>query len=163
MVNFRSNIVVISFFAFFLCGCGFIDTKTDSESSNIEKLELEQKKRRIKENNEKEYIRNNIGSYVKLNYRDGGFKHDFSIINNTNYTLEEVIVTVTWTEKRFNDNFTLDKSLDKSRDITFGYIEKNSESKCITIDGSTRSGSGRSSKDNVQGQIKKIKCSALGL
>ena len=64
MVNFRSNIVVISFFAFFLCGCGFIDTKTDSESSNIEKLELEQKQRRIKENNEKEYIRNNIGSYV---------------------------------------------------------------------------------------------------
>lgn len=157
MINFRSNIVVISFFAFFLCGCGFIDTKTDSESSNIEKLELEQKQRRIKENNEKEYIRNNIGSYVKLNYRDGGFKRDFSIINNTNYTLEEVIVTVTWTEKRFNDNFTLDKS----RDITFGYIEKNSESKCITIDYSTPSG--WSSKDNVQGQIKKIKCSALGL
>lgn len=157
MINFRSNIVVISFFAFFLCGCGFIDTKTDSESSNIEKLELEQKQRRIKENNEKEYIRNNIGSYVKLNYRDGGFKHDFSIINNTNYTLEEVIVTVTWTEKRFDDNFTLDKS----RDITFGYIEKNSESKCITIDDSTPSG--WFSKDNVQGQIKKIKCSALGL
>ena len=157
MINFRSNIVVISFFAFFLCGCGFIDTKTDSESSNIEKLELEQKQRRIKENNEKEYIRNNIGSYVKLNYRDGGFKHDFSIINNTNYTLEEVIVTVTWTEKRFNDNFTLDKS----RDITFGYIEENSESKCITIDGSTPSG--WLYKDNVQGQIKKIKCSALGL
>lgn len=156
MVNFRSNIVVISFFAFFLCGCGFIDTKTDSESSNIEKLELEQKQRRIKENNEKEYIRNNIGSYVKLNYRDGGFNHDFSIINNTNYTLEEVIVTVTWTEKRFDDNFTLDKS----RDITFGYIEKNSESKCITIDDSTPSGW---FSKNVQGQIKKIKCSALGL
>lgn len=156
MVNFRSNIAVISFFAFFLCGCGFIDTKTDSESSNIEKLELEQKQRRIKENNEKEYIRNNIGSYVKLNYRDGGFNHDFSIINNTNYTLEEVIVTVTWTEKRFDDNFTLDKS----RDITFGYIEKNSESKCITIDDSTPSGW---FSKNVQGQIKKIKCSALGL
>ena len=92
-----------------------------------------------------------------MNYRDGGFNHDFSIINNTNYTLEEVIVTVTWTEKRFDDNFTLDKS----RDITFGYIEKNSESKCITIDDSTPSG--WFSKKNVQGQIKKIKCSALGL